>query len=131
MLAAIESAAQRDASTIDGMMVPGHVAAIFGMAPFRKIARNNGLPIVIAGFEVLDTLLGILLLVRQARLRQARAENQYSRVVSREGNAGARQWLTEVYERSAEKWSGLGTVPGGRFHLRPQYRELDAMRLLE
>ncbi len=130
MIAAIREVARRNGGRIDGLIAPGHVSAITGLRPFREIARTHRVPIVVAGFEVVDILCALLMLVRQVQKRQARAENQYGRVVQQEGNRAARRLMAEVFITAEGTWEGLGKVAESIFRLRPPYRELDAALLL-
>lgn len=115
---------------IDGFLCPGHVAAITGTAVFRPLASPYGRPRVIAGFEPLDILQGLTMLVRQIAAGQAEVENQYRRVVTEEGNRRARAVLNEVYVACPAEWRGLGWLAGSGLALRPAYAAFDAASLL-
>ncbi len=130
MIATIREVARENRGRIDGLIAPGHMSAIVGLRPFRRIARDHRLPIVVTGFDTLDILCALVMLVRQIRKGRALAENQYGRVVQEEGNPAARRLMAEVFETAEETWKGLGKVPEGIFRLRLEYRHLDAAVLL-
>ena len=111
---------------IDGFLCPGHVSAIIGARPYEFIARDYGVPCVVAGFEPLDVLQAIDMLVAQVAAREARVEIQYRRTVRWEGNPAALRCLDEVFEPHDVAWRGLGVIPRSGLRLRPSYQELDA-----
>ena len=113
---------------IDGFLCPGHVSAIIGAAPYEFVAREYGVPCVIAGFEPLDILQAIDALVAQIEAGLARVENQYRRAVRWDGNPAARRTLAEVFEPRDAGWRGIGVIPLSGLKLRPEYGELDAAR---
>jgi len=113
---------------INGFICPGHVSTIIGTDPYVPIARDFGVPCVIAGFEPLDVLQAIGLLVGQIERGEARVENQYRRVVSPQGNPKARALLEDVFEPCDSVWRGLGSLPGSGLKLSPHYGYFDAER---
>jgi len=115
---------------VDGLLLPGHVSAIIGEAPYRFLADEFGVPAVIAGFGPLDILQGVYLLARQIATGAASLENQYSRVVRPEGNPAARQVLGRVYREADATWRGLGVIPGSGLEIRPEYSRFDARAAL-
>ena len=121
--------AQNPELALDGLICPGHVSAILGMAPYRRLARVHRLPCVVTGFEPIDILQGILLLARQVVRHRPAAENQYARVVREEGNPAARRLLARVFAPGDSDWRGLGNIPGSGLALRPRYRRHDAALL--
>ncbi len=130
MIAAIREVARRKGRRINGILAPGHVTAIVGLEPLRRIVREYRVPIIVTGFEIVDILCALLMLIRQVRKRQALAENQYGRVAQEQGNPAARRLLKEVFHSAEGRWTGLGKVPDGVFRLRPEYSHLDAAVLL-
>lgn len=122
-LSALAWEAQR---RIDGFLCPAHVAAVTGTGPFRPLADELGMPCVIAGFEPVDILQGVLMLIRQAVAGAARVENQYRRAVRPDGNPQARELLARVFAPADSEWRGLGTLPASGLHLRAAFAAADA-----
>ncbi len=113
-------------TTIDGFICPGHVAAITGSSVFSFIAEKYGLGCVVAGFEPVDLLMSVLMLVRQTNDLSPRLEVQYSRVVSSEGNTVARGHLSAVFETCNSVWRGFGVIPRSGLKLKKEYERFDA-----
>lgn len=112
---------------IEGFVGPSHVSAIIGMEPYRVFARDYHKPVVISGFEPLDVMYSILMLVRQVNEQRAEVENQYIRAVKTEGNRVAIDLCDEVFElRESFEWRGLGAVPKSALKLRDAYAFYDA-----
>jgi hydrogenase expression/formation protein HypD len=112
---------------IDGFVGPAHVSTVIGYAPYEVFASDYQKPVVIAGFEPLDVMQAILMLVRQVNEGRAVVENEFTRAVSREGNVKAQALVAEIFElRDSFEWRGLGTVPKSALRLRPTYAEFDA-----
>ncbi|MFI5004382.1 MAG: hydrogenase formation protein HypD [Solirubrobacterales bacterium] len=114
---------------LDGFIGPGHVCTVVGTRVFEFIPAEYRRPAVISGFEPLDVLQAIQLLLAQLAAGRCEVENQYSRVVSREGNARAQAAIAEVFElRPHFEWRGLGSIPHSALELSEEYAELDAER---
>ena len=112
---------------LDGIVGPAHVSCVIGSAPYERVAAASRTPVVIAGFEPLDILQAVLMLVRQANTGRHVVENEYTRAVTREGNAQAIAALDAVFERRATfEWRGLGEIPRSALRIRPRYRPFDA-----
>lgn len=112
---------------IDGFIGPGHVSTVIGVRPYEFIAKDYGKPVVISGFEPLDLLQSILMLVKQMREGRAEVENQYSRVVPEEGNIPALQAVNEVFVvRPFFEWRGLGFISQSALKLRAEFAQWDA-----
>jgi hydrogenase expression/formation protein HypD len=112
---------------IDGFVGPAHVSTVIGSAPYEVFASDYGKPVVIAGFEPLDVMQAILMLVRQVNDGRSVVENEFIRAVSREGNRKAQGLVDEVFElRESFEWRGLGSVPASALRLRPAYAAFDA-----
>jgi hydrogenase expression/formation protein HypD len=116
---------------LDGFLLPGHVSTIIGSRPYEFLAERYGLGCVIAGFEPVDILLSLLLLVRQVKKRSPRVEIQYKRGVHPSGNVRAREIMDQVFEPSDAEWRGLGPIPGTGLALRKEYFALDASRAFD
>lgn len=116
---------------IDGFILPGHVSVVIGKAPYCFLAEEFGLPGAITGFEPLDILEGIYLLLRQRKEGRTEVEIQYSRVVQAEGNERARGIMAEVFESCDSRWRGLGTIPQSGLMLREEFAAMDAARAFD
>ena len=127
----LEAAEARQYGTIpiDGFIGPAHVSIIIGTQPYELFAETYSKPVVITGFEPLDVMQGILMLVRQVNAGRAVVENEFSRVVTREGNLTAQALMSQVFElRDSFEWRGLGEVPCSALKIRPAYADWDAER---
>lgn len=113
---------------IDGFICPGHVSAIIGSAPYEFIAEDYGIPCVITGFEPIDILQGILMLVEQIETGRSEVEIQYTRTVRPEGNPTAVKLLEDIFEITDADWRGIGVISGTGMSLRPEYAEFDATK---
>jgi hydrogenase expression/formation protein HypD len=114
---------------VDGFVGPAHVSTIIGTKPYDGVAAEFRKPVVVAGFEPLDVIQAILMLVRQVNEGRHDVENQYSRAVTAEGNLIAQREMAEVFElRPAFEWRGLGELPMSALGLRAAYAEFDAER---
>jgi hydrogenase expression/formation protein HypD len=112
---------------LDGFVGPAHVSIVIGSAPYEGFARDYRKPVVIAGFEPLDVMQAVLMLVRQVNDSRAEVENEFSRAVTRQGNAAAQAVVAEVFElRESFEWRGLGEVPYSALKIRPQFQRFDA-----
>lgn len=112
---------------LDGFVGPAHVSIVIGSRPYEGFARDYRKPVVIAGFEPLDVMQAILMLVRQVNEGRHVVENEFTRAVSRDGNAAAQALVAEVLElREAFEWRGLGEVPLSALKIRPAFARWDA-----
>lgn len=107
---------------IDGFIDPGHVSAIIGTGPYKKLK----IPQVITGFEMQDVLEGILLLLTQIKNKDLTVINQYARVVRDDGNKNIRKLIQEVFEVTDGDWRGFGIIPGSGLEIRDKYKKFDA-----
>jgi hydrogenase expression/formation protein HypD len=114
---------------IDGFVGPSHVSTLIGSRPYEHFAAQYQRPVVIAGFEPLDVLQAILMLVRQLNEGRAEVENQFTRGVTRAGNLKAQALVAEVFElRPSFEWRGLGEVAASGLRIGPEYADFDAER---
>jgi hydrogenase expression/formation protein HypD len=114
---------------IDGFVGPAHVSIVIGSRAYEDFAHHYAKPVVIAGFEPLDVMQAILMLVRQVNEGRAEVENEFTRAVTREGSASAQAVLAQVFERRASfEWRGLGMVTDSALALRPAFAAFDAER---
>ncbi len=112
---------------IDGFLGPSHVSAVIGSQPYEAAAQKYQKPVVIAGFEPLDVMQSVLMLIRQVNAGRAEVENQYTRVVTREGNRKAQALVAEVLElRDSFEWRGLGAVPHSALQISDDFAAFDA-----
>ncbi len=120
---------KQDHGTLDGCIGPAHVSTIIGSEPYQFVAAEHRHPLVIAGFEPLDVLQAILLLIRQINAGEAKVENEYTRAVTPEGNRKAQRLMAEVFLlRPSFEWRGLGELPDSALAIRPEFAEWDAER---
>ncbi len=113
-------------SQVDGFLLPGHVSAIIGLKPYNFLVEEYNTPAVVAGFEPLDILQSVYMLLQQEQDHTAKIENQYSRIVAKEGNAAACKILYEVYEKSDAVWRGIGSIRDSGLMIREKYQAFDA-----
>ena len=114
---------------LDGFLAPGHVSMVVGMVPFRFIADTYRKPIVISGFEPLDILQSLWMLIKQLAEGRCEVENQYVRVVPAAGNAAALEAVHKVFElREFFEWRGLGSIDHSGVKMRDAYARFDAER---
>lgn len=118
-----------ETNRVQGFIAPGHVCTITGCGEYEGLVRDFHVPIVVGGFEPVDLLESVLMLVKQLEAGEARLENQYARSVSYQGNAPAQQLVREVFEVADQKWRGLGVIPRSGLRLRQEYAEFDAERV--
>ena len=112
---------------LDGFIGPAHVSTVIGTQPYEYFAEEYQRPVVIAGFEPLDVMQAILMLVRQLNEGRAEVENEFTRAVTREGNTKAKALVAEVFElRPSFEWRGLGEVPYSALRIKDAYRAFDA-----
>lgn len=125
----LESPEVRDYGTvpIDGFIGPAHVSIVIGSGPYEHFAEEYRKPVVVAGFEPLDVIQAILMLVRQVNEGRSEVENEFMRAVTLEGNLTAQTLVSDVFElRTTFEWRGLGEVPYSALRIRPAYAAYDA-----
>jgi hydrogenase expression/formation protein HypD len=112
---------------LDGFVGPGHVSTVIGTRPYEFIAREFGKPLVVAGFEPLDVLQAVWMIVKQLAEHRCEVENQYTRVVRAEGNARALEAIAETMRlRPTFEWRGLGFISQSALQLRDEFADFDA-----
>jgi len=127
----IASILQSPLNRVQGFLGPGHVCTVMGYREYEPLSARFHVPIVITGFEPLDLLEGTLMAIRQLEAGEAKVENQYGRVVSREGNRVAQEFVNKVFEVCDRKWRGVGSIPKSGYKLRWEFRDHDAERLFD
>ncbi|MCF6179254.1 MAG: hydrogenase formation protein HypD, partial [Geopsychrobacter sp.] len=111
---------------VDGYICPAHVSAVIGSEAYRPLVDDYSVPCVVTGFEPVDMLRGIQLLVRQVVAGEARVECEYSRIVKPQGNLRAQAILARVFESCDAEWRGIGSIPDSGLQLRAEFKRFDA-----
>ena len=113
---------------IEGFLCPAHVSTIIGADAYRPLVEKHRIPCVVAGFEPLDILCGISMLLLQKREGAARVENEYARVATPEGNRKALALLGRLFVKCDISWRGIGVIPGSGLRIAEEYAPFDAQR---
>lgn len=116
---------------VDSLLLPGHVSTIIGLEPYRFIADKYGVPAVITGFEPLDILQALQLIISQIKDRRPKVVNEYTRAVADQGNPRAREVMSQVFEPCDALWRGLGRIPQSGLTLHGEYARFDALRFFD
>ena len=127
MPGALETIVNDPELKVDALILPGHVSTIIGMEPYRFLAEKYGIAGVITGFEPVDVLQGIAMIMRQLHEGRAEIEIAYARGVMAEGNPTAMAAIDEVFETCPAIWRGLGEIPDSGYRIRPEFAEFDAV----
>lgn len=127
MPGALEAIVNDPRLKVDALILPGHVSTIIGVEPYRFLAEKYGIPGVITGFEPVDVLQGIAMIMRQLHDGRAEIEIAYARGVMPEGNPVALAAIDEVFETCTATWRGLGDIPGSGYRIRPEFSRFDAV----
>ncbi|MGA7614400.1 MAG: hydrogenase formation protein HypD [Thermoanaerobaculia bacterium] len=126
---AIRLLLESKSNRVQGFIAPGHVCTVVGYADYETLARDYRVPMVIGGFEPVDLLEAIAMLVDQLEDGRYEVENQYVRSVGYRGNIPAQQLMEEVFEVCDRKWRGIGSIPMSGFAIRPEYAAYDAEKI--
>ncbi|HKN04986.1 MAG TPA: hydrogenase formation protein HypD [Buttiauxella sp.] len=127
LIPTLRSLLEQPDNGIDAFLAPGHVSMVIGTAAYDFIATQHQRPLVVAGFEPLDLLQGVVMLVEQKIHQHSKVENQYKRVVPDAGNSLAQRAIAEVFTvRGDAEWRGLGTISDSGVQLTDEYRQFDA-----
>jgi hydrogenase expression/formation protein HypD len=110
---------------VDGFIAPGHASTIIGLKPYEPFPEKYHVPTVVAGFEPLDVLFAISMILQQIRNNEAKVENEYTRAVTPEGNKKAQELLSQAFDVVEGGWRGLGKVKASALALKSEYREYD------
>ena len=116
---------------VQGFIAPGHVCTVMGVEEYVDLSRDFHVPIVVGGFEPVDLLEAIAMLVAQLEEGRAEVENQYARSVAREGNRQAREVMAKVFEVCDRKWRGIGPIPRSGLRLREEFAAFDAEKVFD
>jgi hydrogenase expression/formation protein HypD len=124
----MEIVAEMPDTRVEGFLAAGHAAAITGWGVFERFVERHRLPVVVAGFEPLDILAGLVQLVELVRDRTPTVINAFPRCVTREGNRNAQGQLWKVFRSTGGRWRGIAHVPNGNLRLRDEFAHLDTRR---
>jgi hydrogenase expression/formation protein HypD len=124
---ALEAIVSDPSLEVNALILPGHVSTIIGAEPYRFLARKYGIPGVITGFEPVDVLQGIAMLMRQLHEGRAEIEIAYARGVMERGNPVARAAIDEVFDTCTTTWRGLGAIPDSGYRIRDDFKRFDAV----
>jgi len=128
---AMEFLTELDDLNVDGFIAPGHVSTIIGAGAYRRFPEEYRVPTVVAGFEALDVLMTVYMLLKQMKERKPRLENEYTRAVTYEGNTKAQDAIRRVFDVVDGSWRGIGSIPSSTLKLREEYAEYDARERYE
>jgi len=123
---AMEAILSSKTNRVQGFLAAGHVCAVMGYTEYLPIAAKYKVPIIVTGFEPLDILQGIAMCVEQLEAGRYEVENQYTRSVTKQGNAHAQDLITKVFCVVPRKWRGIGEIPQSGLALRSAYKDYDA-----
>ena len=124
----MEIVAEMPGTRVEGFLAAGHAATITGWGVFEPFVERHRLPVVVAGFEPLDILAGLVRLVELIHDGTPQVENMYPRCVTREGNLAAQEQLWKVFRPLGGRWRGIAHVPNGNLRLRDEWAHVDARR---
>jgi len=113
-------------SVVQAFLAAGHVCTIMGLEEYYPLVEQYNIPIVVTGFEPVDLLQGILMTVKQLEGGIAKLENQYTRMVSEEGNPNAKQAIFEVFEVTNRMWRGMDVIPSSGYQVKKELQQYDA-----
>ena len=113
-------------NVIDGFLAAGHVCTIMGTEEYYPLAKQFNVPIVVTGFEPIDILQGILMVIKQLEAGKAEVENQYARMVREEGNTSAKAVISDVFEITDRMWRGIDVIPMSGYEVKDKYSNFDA-----
>jgi hydrogenase expression/formation protein HypD len=116
---------------LDGLIEPGHVSTIIGSRPYEFLSKDYNVPQVIAGFEPIDVLMGVWMLVQQIENKKAIVQNEYKRVVHEEGNKKAQQVMKKVFDSIDLQWRGFPVIPKSGLILNNKFEKYDARKIFE
>lgn len=123
---AMEAVLSDPSAKIDGFLAAGHVCTVMGINEYEPIAERYKVPVVVTGFEPVDIVQGIYMVIRQLENGEHKLENQYSRVVRPEGNPDAIALIHRVFETDDREWRGIGLIPHSGYRLKDEYAAFDA-----
>jgi hydrogenase expression/formation protein HypD len=116
---------------VNGLIAPGHVCTVTGYQQYETLVSDFHTPIVVGGFEPVDLLEAVFMLVRQLERGEAKVDNQYTRYVGRTGNRTAQCVVEDVFEVADQEWRGIGNIPRSGLRIRDKYADHDAGRIFK
>lgn len=125
---AMEAILADDTNVVQGFLAAGHVCSIMGLEQYYPIVEKHKVPMVVTGFEPVDLVQGILMLIKQLEKGIFKLENQYKRVVPEEGNPQAKKIIAQVFEVHPREWRGIGEIPASGYELKKELEAFDANR---
>jgi len=128
---AIRALMVSETNRVQGFIAPGHVCTVVGCSEYEALVRDFQVPIVVGGFEPVDLMASVLMLVKQLEAGEAQLENQYVRSVNSKGNLAAQGVVKAVFEVTDQKWRGIGVIPASGLRMRTEYAAFDANRVFE
>jgi len=123
---AMKMLAEMEDLNLNGFIAPGHVSTIIGLEPYESFPKLYGMPTVVAGFEPLDVLFAVYMILKQLSEGKPRLENEYTRAVHWEGNTKAQELMYKAFYVGDGSWRGLGVIPSSKFIIRNEYAVYDA-----
>lgn len=123
---AMQLLAEMEDLSLNGFIAPGHVSTIIGLEPYKAFPSRYSMPTVVAGFEPIDVLFGVYMILKQLEEGKARLENEYTRAVHWEGNTKAQELMQKVFNLEDGNWRGLGNIPASTCTLAEEYMAYDA-----
>jgi hydrogenase expression/formation protein HypD len=123
---AIEAIVNDDTNIVQGFLAAGHVCTVMGIGEYYPLVEKYKLPIVVTGFEPVDLLQGIVMLIKQLETGEYKLENQYSRVVKADGNTAAQEIIHRVFDTDNREWRGIGTIPMSGYEVKNELALYDA-----
>jgi hydrogenase expression/formation protein HypD len=127
----MEIVAEMPDTRVEGFLAAGHAATITGWGVFEPFVARHGVPVVVAGFEPLDILAGLVRLAELIRDGRPTVENMFPRCVTKQGNVRAQEQLWRVFRPIGGRWRGIAHVPNGNLRLRDEWAHLDARRMFD
>jgi hydrogenase expression/formation protein HypD len=118
--------AEMEDLSLNGFIAPGHVSTIIGLEPYEIFPKVYGMPTVVAGFEPVDVLFAVYMILKQLKEKRPLLENEYSRVVHWEGNVKAKELMSKVFNVVEGNWRGLGAIPSSKYTLADEFANYDA-----
>ncbi|MDR0900977.1 MAG: hydrogenase formation protein HypD [Methanobrevibacter sp.] len=113
-------------TNLDALIEPGHVCTIVGTKPFEKFSTKYNIPQAVAGFNPLDVLMGVYMILRQVKKGEAKIDNEYNRAVKDEGNILAQKAIDEVFDVKSREWRGFPKIPDSILEIKPEFEEFNA-----